>query len=62
MTVFTGVNGTLTLTDNLGQTTTRSITTGAMQSVTTGWAQASITVTVSFTAGWDLGVDDIRYR
>jgi hypothetical protein len=33
-----------------------------MQLVTTGWPQASTTVTVAFTAGWDLGVDDIAYN
>jgi hypothetical protein len=62
MNVFTGANGTLTLTDNLGQTKTQVITPGTMQAVTTGWTQASTTVTVSFTAGWNLGVDDIGYR
>ena len=62
MRVFTGAAGTLTLTDNLGQTRTQSITTGSMQMVTTGWTQPSTTVTVTFTAGWELGVDDIVYR
>jgi len=62
MRVFTGVSGTLTLTDNLGQTRTQAITMGSLQLVTTGWTQASTTVTVTFTAGWDLGVDDIVYR
>jgi len=62
MRVFTGVAGTLTLTDNLGQTSMQAITTGSMQLVTTGWAQPSTTVTVTFTAGWELGVDDIVYR
>jgi hypothetical protein len=62
MRVFTGVAGTLTLSDNLGQSRTQSITTGSMQLVTTGWTQASTTVTVSFTAGWELSVDDIVYR
>ena len=33
-----------------------------LQLVTTGWTQPSTTVTVSFTAGWELGVDDIVYR
>jgi hypothetical protein len=33
-----------------------------MQLVTTGWTQPSTTVTVTFTAGWQLGVDDIVYR
>jgi len=60
--VFTGVAGTLTLTDNLGQKQTQTITPGSMQLVTTGWTQASSTVTVKFSAGWELGVDDIVYR
>src|SRR5579875_1996794 len=58
---LTDVNGTLTLTDNLGQTKSQAITTGSMQLVTTGWTQASTTVTVSFTAGMDLAIDDITY-
>ena len=62
MRVFTGAAGTLTLTDNLGQTRTQSITTGSMQMVTTGWTQPSTTLTLTFTAGWELGVDDIVYR
>jgi hypothetical protein len=33
-----------------------------MKTVTTGWALASSRVTVTFTAGWSLGVDDIAYR
>jgi hypothetical protein len=57
-----GAAGTLTLTDNLGQTRTQNITTGSMQLVTTNWTQPSTTVTVNFTGGWDLGVDDIVYR
>lgn len=59
--VFAVNTGTLTLTDDLGQTTTQSLATGAMTLVTTGWTRESTTVTVSFTAGWDLGVDDITY-
>jgi hypothetical protein len=62
MRVFTGKAGMLTLMDNLGQTKTQTITTGSMQTVTTSWAQASTTITVTFTAGWKLGVDDITYR
>lgn len=62
MAVFTGQNGTLTLTDNNGQTVSQNITTGSMQTVTTGWIQGSIIVTVNFTTGWDFGVDDIVYR
>ena len=62
MNVFTGAAGTLTLTDNLGQSKSQSIATGSMQAVTTGWTQPSTTVTVTFTAGWELALDDIAYR
>jgi len=62
MRVFTGSPGTVTLSDDLGQTVTRTVSTGSMQLVTTGWAQASTVVTVSFTSGWDLGIDDVTYR
>src|SRR5207245_6285966 len=62
MRVYTSTNsGTLTLSDNLGQTKTQVITIGSMQLVTTGWTQPSTQVTVSFSAGWNLGVDDISY-
>ena len=65
MRVFTtGTNaptGTLTLSDDLGQTITRTVTTGTMQLVTTDWARASTAITVTFTAGWNLGIDDITY-
>ena len=61
MRVFTSGAGTLTLSDDLGQTITRTVATGAMQVITTGWAQASTIVTVSFTSGWNLGLDDITY-
>src|SRR2546427_3720695 len=47
--------GTLTLSDDLGQTITRTVTTGSMQLVTTGWVQASSVITVTFTAGRGLG-------
>ena len=53
--------GTLRFSDDTGQTSSRDVTTGSMQLVTTGWARPSTTVTVSFTNGWDLGVDDITY-
>ena len=32
-----------------------------LQPVVTGWTQASATITVSFTKGWDLGIDAITY-
>jgi Tol biopolymer transport system component len=53
--------GTLTLSDDAGQTLSQDVTTGSMQLVTTGWTRPSTTVTVSFTMGWSLGVDDITY-
>jgi hypothetical protein len=59
--VFTTGAGTLTLADDLGQTLTRTVSTGSMQLVTTGWAQASTVITVTFTSGWNLGIDDITY-
>jgi len=40
MRLFTSGAGTLTLSDDLGQTATRTVTTGSMQLVTTGWARA----------------------
>jgi len=61
MSVFSPEPGTLTLSDDAGQTRTQEVTTGSMQLVTTGWTRPSTTVTVSFTAGWALGVDDITY-
>jgi len=62
MRVFSTSSGTLTLSDDRGQTKVQTITAGSMQSVTTGWTQASTTITVHFTNGWDLGIDDIEYR
>ena len=62
MRVFTAIAGTLTVTDNLGQTKAQVISVGPLQTVTTGWTQASSVVTVSFTSGWVLGVDDLGYR
>ena len=59
MRVFATSAGTLTLSDDLGQTVTRSVATGSMQLVTTGWAQPSTVITVTFTSGWNLGIDDI---
>jgi hypothetical protein len=60
--VFGTRAGTLTLSDDAGQTLSQDVATGSMQLVTTGWTRPSTTVTVSFTMGWSLGVDDITYR
>jgi hypothetical protein len=62
MRVFATSAGTLTLSDDLGQTVTRSVATGSMQLVTAGWAQPSTVITVTFTSGWNLGIDDITYQ
>ena len=59
--VYTTRSGTLTLSDDAGQARTQEVATGSMQLVTTGWTRPSTTVTVSFTMGWSLGVDDITY-
>jgi hypothetical protein len=59
--VFTTRAGTLTRSDDAGQTRSQDVTTGSMQLVTTGWTRPSTTVTVSFTMGWSLGIDDITY-
>lgn len=59
--VFTGINGTLTLTSDAGETATQAITSGSMQTVTTNWTRGATVITVSFSAGWSLGVDDITF-
>lgn len=61
MKAVTSVPGTLTLSDNNGQVKTQSITTGPLQLVTTGWKNPSTTITVTFTAGWNVELDDITY-
>src|SRR2546425_8520472 len=61
MRVFTTGAGTLTLSDDLGQTITRAVATGAMQLVTTGWTLPSTVITVTFSSGWNLGIDDVTY-
>ena len=60
--VYTVANGTLVLSDGVNAPVTRSITTGSLQSVATGWLLGSTNVTINFTAGDTLGVDDITYR
>jgi hypothetical protein len=57
--VYAVTPGTLTLSDDTGQAMSYGVTTGSLRLVTTGWTRPSTTVTVSFTRGWDLGVDDI---
>jgi hypothetical protein len=54
--------GTLTLADDKTQTVSLSVTTGKMFTLTTGWKIPSTTVTVTYTAGWTLGLDNIVYQ
>jgi len=61
MSVFSPEPGTLTLSDDAGQTLSQDVATGSMRLVTTGWSRPSTTVTVSFTMRGSLGVDDITY-
>jgi len=61
MKVVTSIAGTLTLSDNTGQTFTQSISTGPVQLVTTGWTNPASTITVNFTQGWNIALDDITY-
>ena len=59
--VFTGVSGTLTLTDDAGQSKTQAILANQLVTVTTAWTKSSTTVTVAFTAGWELGVTTVTH-
>jgi hypothetical protein len=59
--VFTGVSGTLTLTDDAGQSKTQAISANQLVTVTTAWTRSSTTVTVSFTSGWELGVTALTH-
>src|SRR5579872_3137833 len=62
MKVATSVPGTLTLSDGAGQTKTQTVSGSSLQLVTTGWKNASSTITVTFTAGWNIEFDDITYQ
>ena len=62
MTVFAFSNGVLTLTDSAGQTYSAAIAPGSLVVIQTGWTLPADTVTVDFSAGWDLGVDDIQFQ
>jgi serralysin len=61
MRVNVGASGVLTLSDDAGQTFTTSLSEGGLVTIETGWTQAAKTVTVNYSAGWELAVDDIKY-
>src|SRR5262245_61553477 len=60
--VYTVTAGTLPLTAGANPPVTRSVTVGSLQTVTTGWSIGATTVTINFSAGDSIGVDDITYR
>ena len=61
MRVSAATSGVLTLSDDAGQTFTKSLSAGRLTLIETGWTQAATTVTVNYSAGWELAVDDVRY-
>jgi hypothetical protein len=61
MRVNAGASGVLTLSDDAGQTFTTSLSADRLTVVETGWTQAAKTVTVNYSAGWELAVDDVTY-
>ncbi|MGB7215010.1 MAG: hypothetical protein WBE98_08225, partial [Gammaproteobacteria bacterium] len=62
ITAFTLQAGVLTLSDDQGQTVTRTIQPGSLELVPTGWTVPSSVVTIEFSEGWELGVDRFAYR
>ncbi len=60
--VFTTSSGTLTLTDDAGQNFVQAITAGGLITINTGWTLPATSVTIQYTNGWALGVDDITYE
>ena len=61
--VFGDAAGTLTLTDDQGQSTTFQVAkTGTLYTVTTGWTKASMTVHVTYTQGWHAAYDNFIYQ
>jgi hypothetical protein len=59
--LMAAVAGTVTLSDEAGQTFTRSMPTGQLINIKTGWTEASGTITVNYTAGWELALDNIEF-
>jgi hypothetical protein len=59
--VFSNRPGTMTVSDDTGQTLTRSVPMASLELVTTGWTRAATTVRVSFSEVWALGITDITF-
>lgn len=62
MRVFSTVNGTLTLSSDQGEVKTQNISADQMVALSTGWNKPATTITVTFTGGWELGIDQIVYQ
>lgn len=56
-----GVTGTLTVTDDAGQQLVRTLTAGSVMRFDTGWTAAAGEITVAFTGGFSMGLDDITF-
>lgn len=59
--VFAGEAGTLMITDDTGQQRSLELTPGSLIPVETGWEDPAEVITIDFTGGWALGVDDIAW-
>lgn len=62
MRLYSISDGTLVLSSDGGETKSQFIPAGRMLTVATGWTKQAIRITVSFTGGWDLGIDQIIYQ
>jgi len=60
--VCTPTPGTLTLTSDAGETFSQAIISWTYTNLKTGWTKPATQITVSFTGGWNLGVDTISYQ
>ncbi len=56
-----GATGTLTVSDSAGQQLVRTLTAGSVVQIETGWTAAAAEVTVAFTGGFSLGLDDVTF-
>ena len=57
----TVTNGTLTLTDDTGQTVSGTFSPGQMHLLTTNWSNPSNTITVQFNDGWHFGISTVTH-
>ena len=61
--VFVLAAGTVTVSDNQGQTISQALTENSIGTITTGWTQPATTISVEFDGGaWNIGVDNITHR